>query len=330
MEKRCNVIPTFGLIMLLVLTVSTCSRAASVTEALAKAAAYIKSMQNADGGWPLIQGGESDVETTAWAIQSLLFVGVGSGSKTISRGLDYLIKSQGKDGDWNGNSAHTAFAIMALSEAGLSTHEAFSIKALGWLRKKAQNADGSWSKTVGGVGNPVYTGVVLTGMKRVHLDILYTPVPKGIKWLMDNRNSDGGWAIKKGEPANVLATAWAIQGLSIAAIDYAYTIEESLNWLKQTQNDDGGFGVWNIPTKSGTKGQKSDPELTAYAILALVAGKDTSTAGYRAVYYLRKVQQKDGSYVSATPIELKEPTANLQTICFAIWAMVAETIKKNK
>ena len=233
---------------------------------------------------------------------------------------------------------------MALSEAGLSTHEALSIKALGWLRKKAQNADGSWSKTVGGVGNPVYIGVVLTGMKRVHLDTMYTPVPKGIKWLMDNRNSDGGWAIKKGESSNTLATAWAIQGLSIAAIDYAYTIEESLNWLKQIQNDDGGFGMWNIsrrdsenpigipsePTKSGTKGQKSDPELTAYAILALVAGKDTSTAGYRAVYYLRKVQQKDGSYVSATPIELKEPTANLQTTCFAIWAMVAETIKKNK
>ena len=330
MKKRCGVITTFVLITLLVLTVPTCSRAASVTEALAKAADYIKTMQNADGGWPLIQGGESDVETTAWAIQALLFVGAGSGSETISRGLDYLVKSQGKDGDWNGNPAHTAFTIMALSEAGLSTHEAISIKALGWLRKKAQNADGSWAKNIDGVGNPIYTGVVLTGMKRVNLDIMYTPVPKGIQWLKDNRNSDGGWAIKKGESSNTLATAWAIQGLSIAGIDYAYTIEESLNWLKQAQNDDGGFSMWNIPTKSGAKGQKSDPELTAYAILALVAGKDTSTAGYRAVHYLRKVQQKDGSYVSAIPIELKEPAANLQTTCFAMWAMVAEVISKKK
>jgi prenyltransferase beta subunit len=281
----------------------------------------------------LIQGGKSDVETTAWAIQALLFVGVGSGSETISKGLNYLVKLQGKDGDWNGNSAHTAFAIIALSEAGLSTHEAFTIKALGWLRKKAQNIDGSWSKNVGettplppferGMGNPAYTGVVLTAMKRVHLDTMYTPVPKALQWLMDNRNSDGGWAVKKGESSNTLATTWAIQGLSIAGIDYAYTIEEALNWLKQVQNDDGGFGM--------TKGQKSDPELTAYAILALVAGKDTSTAGYRAVHYLRKVQQKDdGSYVSATPIELKEPTANIQTTCFAIWAIVAETISKKK
>ncbi|MBM3236541.1 terpene cyclase/mutase family protein [Candidatus Poribacteria bacterium] len=322
MKKRYNIIHTFGLIILFVLTLSTCSSTASVTESLAKAADYIKSMQNADGGWPLTQGGKSDVETTAWAIQALLFVGIGSGSETISKGLDYLVKSQGKDGDWNGNSAHTAFSIIALSEAGLSTHETFTIKALGWLRKKAQNIDGSWSKNVGEVGNPAYTGVVLTAMKRVHLDTMYTPVPKALQWLMDNRNSDGGWAIKKGESSNTLATAWVIQGLSIAGIDYAYTIEESLNWLKQVQNDDGGFGM--------TKGQKSDQELTAYAILALVAGKDTSTAGYRAVHYLRKVQQKDGSYVSTTPTELKEPTANIQTTCFAIWAMVAETISKKK
>ncbi|MFQ6044059.1 MAG: prenyltransferase/squalene oxidase repeat-containing protein [Candidatus Poribacteria bacterium] len=329
MRKRSNVISTFGLITLLILTVSTCSRAASVKESLAKAAAYVKGMQNADGGWPLIQGGKSDVETTALAIQALLFVGEGSGSEIVGKGLNYLVKSQGKDGDWNGNSAHTAFAVIALSEAGLSTHEALSIKALSWLRKKAQNADGSWGENIGGVGNPLYTGAVLAGMKRVNLDTMYTPVPKGIKWLIDNRNSDGGWAIKKGEPSNTMATAWAVQGLSIASIDYAYTIEESLNWLKQIQNDDGGFGMWNIPT-SGTKGQKSDPELTSYAILALVAGKDTSTAGYRAVRYLRKVQRKDGSYVSATPIELKEPTANLQTTCFAIWAMVAETIGKKR
>jgi prenyltransferase beta subunit len=271
------------------------------------------------------------VETTAWAIQALLFVGAGSGSEIVSKGLDYLVKSQGKDGDWNGNSAHTAFAIIALSEAGLSTHEILIIKALGWLRKEAQSPDGSWPKNVGEVGSPAYvvyaskpvlTGVVLTAMKRVHLDTMYTPVSKAIQWLLDNRNSDGGWAIKKGESSNTLATAWAIQGLSIAGIDYAYTIEESLNWLKQVQNDDGGFGM--------TKGQTSDPELTAYAILALVAGKDTSTAGYRAVHYLRKVQQKDGSYVSATPTEFKEPTANIQTTCFAIWAMVAETISKKK
>jgi len=322
MKKGCNVLSTFGLITLLTLTVSTCSRAAPVAEVLGKAAAYVKSMQNADGGWPLIQGGKSDIETTALAIQALLFVGEGSGSETVSKGLNYLVKSQGEDGGWNENSAHTIFTVMALSEAGLSTHEALSIKALSWLRKKAQNADGSWAKNVGGVGNPVYTGAVLTGMKRVNLDTMYTPVPKGIQWLIDNRNSDGGWAIKKGEPSNTMATAWAVQGLSIAAIDYAYTIEESLNWLKQAQNDDGGFGLM--------KGQPSDSELTSYAVLALVAGKDTSTAGYRAVRYLREVQRKDGSYVSATPIELKEPTANLQTTCFAIWAIVVETISKKK
>ena len=137
MTKKCNV-PIFGLIILLVLTVSNCSRAASVTEVLAKAAAYVKGMQNADGGWPLIQDGKSDVETTALAIQALLFVGEGSGSETVSKGLNYLVKSQGKDGDWNGNSAHTIFTVIALSEAGLSTHKALTRKARSWLRQKSK------------------------------------------------------------------------------------------------------------------------------------------------------------------------------------------------
>ena len=66
------------------------------------------------------------------------------------------------------------------------------------------------------------------------------------------------------------------------------------------------------------KGAPSDPEVTAYAVLALVIGEDPLNADQVALRYLREVQQEDGSFVSATPIELKEPTANLQTTCFAI------------
>ena len=85
-------------------------------------------------------------------------------------------------------------------------------------------ADGSWAENIGGMGNPVYTGAVLTGMKRVNLDTMYTPVPKGINWLRDNRNSDSGWAMKKGEPSNTMASAWAVIGCVVLYYSGAPTL----------------------------------------------------------------------------------------------------------
>ena len=329
MTYKCNMFLTSIIIVLLSLIASTCYSAPPPTaEVLAKASAYVKGLQNVDGGWPLTQGGESDVEETAFAIQALLFTGGGSGSEVIQKGLDYLKKLQGEDGDWNANPAHTAFVIMALWESG---HDKNIFNALGWLRKKAQNPDGSWAKSADESATPsipstgviAYTGVVLTSMKRVNLYAdTYTPAEKGVKWLLDVMNEDGAWGMTKKESSNVLATSWAIQGLAIATTDYAYTIETSLKWLKTNQNGDGGFGM--------IKGQSSDPELTAYAILALVAGNDLSNAAGNARRYLRTVQQKYGSYVSATPIELDEPSANVQTTCFVIWALMADKIRRKK
>jgi prenyltransferase beta subunit len=87
------------------------------------------------------------------------------------------------------------------------------------------------------------------------------------------------------------------------------------------QNEDGGFGM--------SKGKPSDPEITAYTILTLVIGEDPLNADKVAIGYLRRVQQEDGSFVSATPIELEGPMANLQTTCFVLWAIYARKLKED-
>ena len=295
---------------------TTAGRAAkSPYDTIEGAASYITKHQNEDGGWPLIPGGESDVEVTAFAMQALMLKGWGSGSSVIRRGVSYLIKHQKSDGSWNGNAAHTIFAAIALKQAEAVEYWQAQFNALKWL-EGAQRESGSWGREIRQPGNPLYTGAVLTGLGLLDFDRESELVTKAADWLANRINYDGGWSMEPGLRArsSVMVTSWVLQGLSIA-----YNIDEQLAWLKQRQNDDGGFGMW--------KGAPSDPEVTAYAVLALVIGEDPLNADQVALRYLMEVQQEDGSFVSATPIELKEPTANLQTTCFALWAIYAEKLK---
>ena len=284
-------------------------------DTIEQAASYIAKHQNDDGGWPLIPGGESDVEVTAFAMQALMLKGWGSGSSVIRRGVSYLVKHQKSDGSWNGNAAHTIFAAIALKRAKAVEYWQAQFNGLKWL-EEAQRESGSWGREIRQPGNPLYTGAVLTGLGLLDFDRESELVTKAADWLANRINYDGGWSMEPGMRArsSVMVTSWVLQGLSIA-----YNIDEQLAWLKQMQNDDGGFGMW--------RGAPSDPEVTAYAVLALVIGEDPLNADQVALRYLREVQQEDGSFVSATPIELKEPTANLQTTSFVLWAIYAEKLK---
>ena len=374
---------------LLLLTLSfyaTAGMAAkSPYDTIEHATSYILKHQNDDGGWPLIPGGESDVEVTAFAMQALMLKGWGSGSSVVRQGVSFLIKNQKSDGSWNGNAAHTIFAAIALKRAEAVEYWEAQFNALKWI-EEAQREGGSWGREIRQPGNPLYTGAVLTGLGLLDFDreselvtkaadwlahrtlfsielafqseldesavsvalqrefakngaALLNPATimieeKGRRWLIADANGeylikkqgealnicvsrinyDGGWSMVYGERSDVLVTSWVLQGLSIA-----YDVSLQMVWLKQMQNDDGGFGRW--------EGAPSDPEITAYAVLALVIGEDPLNADQVALRYLREVQQEDGSFVSATPIELKEPMANLQTTCFVLWAIYAEKLK---
>ena len=304
-------------LLLIALSLHTTAGMASKSpyDTIEEAASYIVEHQNDDGGWPLTPGEESDVEVTAIAMQALMLKGWGSGSSLIRRGVSYLVKNQKSDGSWNGNAAHTIFAAIALKRAEAVEYWEAQFNGLKWL-EETQKESGSWGREIRQPGNPLYTGAVLTGLGLLDFDRESELVTKAADWLAGRINYDGGWSMEPGirSRSSVLVTSWVLQGLAIA-----YNIDEQLAWLKQMQNGDGGFGVW--------KGAPSDPEVTAYAILALVIGEDPLNADQVAIRYLREVQQEDGSFVSATPIELKEPTANLQTTCFVLWAIYAEKLK---
>ena len=281
------------------------------------AKAFIVQHQNRDGGWPLVPEGESDVEITGLAIWALIDAGWGTGSQVIRRGVAYLRHAQHENGSWNDNTAHTIFAVIALAAAETDADARF--KALRWLRA-AQNPVGSWGTKERTPSNILYTAAVIAGFKRLNFkferefDADDQDIPwlsKGCHWLSQRINFDGGWSLQRSPRSDVFVTAWVLQGLAPV-----YDIDAQIAWLKQMQNQDGGFGRY--------KGQPSDPGITAAAIMALAAGADPLNTRRVAINYLITARQADGSYISDTPIELSEPTANLQSTCFVLIAIHAK------
>lgn len=281
--------------------------------AIEKATQFLLDHQNEDGSWSLIPGDESDAEVTAITVQALLAKGFGTGAPTINRAVAYLIKQQREDGSWNGNTAHTIFALVALKMADRDPKVIF--KGLTWL-DEAQNVNGSWGRELGAPGNILYTAAVLSGLKRL-VTPRYSSLNKAANWLADpNRmNDDGAWSLKRLSTSEVMVTSWVLQGLSAT-----YDVDDRLVWLKKMQNPDHGFANF--------KGKPSDPEITAYVILALVASQDPLNTDLVASAYLKQAQLPDGSFKSATPIELKQPQVNIQTTSFALLALNARRYEK--
>ena len=270
---------------------------------------YIAQHQNQDGGWPLIPGGDSNVESTAFAIWALIDAGWGTGSQVIRTGVMYLRNTQWENGSWSNNTAHTVFALIAFATA--ETDPAVRFKGLQWL-KKAQNPSGAWGKKERSPNNVLYTAAVLAGFRWLGFKQNFAPISKGADWLAEGINFDSGWALQRGTQSDTFVTSWVIQGL-----EPVYDIDAQIAWLKQFQNDDGGFGRY--------KNSPSDPEITAIAIMALAAGNDPLNTRRVAINYLTTVRQEDGSFVSNTPVELTKPVANLQSTCFVLIAIHAKT-----
>lgn len=281
------------------------------------AKSYIVKHQNRDGGWPLTPDGESDVEITALAIWALTETGWGTGSIIIRRGVKYLKRTQREDGSWNNNTAHTIFALIALDNANTDPEVQFN--GLRWL-KKAQNRSGSWGRKSKSPGHILYTAATLFGFKKLgFIQKHFEPILSGMEWLAEQNNFENLWNLPGGTQSDIYVTSWVLQGLlrSSKYDHIVYDLDEQFVWLKQFQNDDGGF--------SRFKGLPSDPEATAAGIMALAAANDPLNTKRIAISYLTNAQEPDGSFVSDIPIELKTPTANLQSTCFVLIAIYAKT-----
>ena len=83
------------------------------SDTLTKALGHITSVQEENGAWSRLRGEfPAEAEPTSWAVKVLSMRR--TQDQAVEKGVTFLLKDQKPDGSWNDNTAHTAFAILAL------------------------------------------------------------------------------------------------------------------------------------------------------------------------------------------------------------------------
>ncbi|MGA9485531.1 MAG: squalene--hopene cyclase [Methylocella sp.] len=200
-------------------------RGSEYKTAIARAREWIEGMQSANGGWgafdsdndydylnyiPFADHGAlldpPTADVTARCLSMLGQLGeVPAGNPVVARGVDYLLRTQEKDGSWFGrwgmNYIYGTWSVLcALNAMQRDPRSAEVQKAVAWL-KTIQNKDGGWGE--GGESYALdYSG--------------YCPAPS--------------------TPSQ---TAWALLGLMAAGVVDDNAVTLGMRYLARTQAEDG-------------------------------------------------------------------------------------------
>ena len=217
------------------------------------------------------------------------------------------------------DSAQVLLALQHSPASSASSHEACVRRAVNWLLAM-QSKDGGWAAfdvdnnwealsyvpfadhnamldpTCPDITGRVLEGLLASGVKRDH-----PAVRRGVEFLKRAQEVDGSWYGRWGVDY-IYGTFLALRGLQAAGeSDREAYILRAGEWLRSIQNADGGWGESCASYDQHTfVPAKSTPSQTAWAILGLLAGGDTTSHSLqKGIEYLMETQKADGSWDEA-------------------------------
>jgi energy-coupling factor transport system substrate-specific component len=146
-----------------------------------------------------------------------------------------LIARRGGDGSWGQQVNPTAFGILALKAAGVSSGNS---RSAAWLRG-VQNDDGGWGFAAKSASDADSTGAVLQALGASGGG---GGIQRGVSYLRGVQRSGGGFALSGGV-VNSQSTAWAAQGLLAAGVSPSSVRSGGtpLSYLSSVQAGDGHY-----------------------------------------------------------------------------------------
>ncbi len=279
--------------LLLALLVPGRSEAAGADSAVQ----WLLSVQNEDGGFGASPGDDSGTEMTAWAMLGLEATGrnphdlargkqtpitylrghvdeldspgdlartilalLGAGADPHSFGGRNLVAAlrdkrldNGSYKNWPNSTAFAAIALRAADSPG-GVEE-----TLAWLRT-VQNDDGGWGIEPGQRSDAESTGTVLQALSPDS-----KASGKGLKYLRESQQSNGGYRIGGNGAINTQATAWALQGILATGGDpdsFKKAGSTPLEYIASNQAGDGHYRYSN-------SSDQTPIWVTAYALVAV-------------------------------------------------------------
>ena len=213
----------------------------------------------------------------------------------------------------------TAMVLLGLSRAQASdpaAQRATGERALQWVFDM-QSSDGGWAAfdkdnnweflsnvpfadhnamldpTCADITGRVLEALGAHGFERTH-----PAIGRAVDYLVRTQQSDGSWYGRWGV-AYIYGTCFALRGLRAAGEDdrEAHVLRAG-EWLRAIQNADGGWGESCASYDNGAfSAAASTPSQTAWAILGLLAGGDTTSRSlHQGIEYLLDTQRPDGSW----------------------------------
>jgi energy-coupling factor transport system substrate-specific component len=241
-----------------------------------RAAGWLVSAQNEDGGFGASPGDDSGAETTCWAMLGL--EAAGRNPLDVSRGgktpVDFLRAGAGK----LKSPGELARTILALEGAGVDPRK-FGGQNLVAKLLGTRLDDGSYEDW------PNSTAFAVIALRAAGAS---GGLEKSLDWLRQAQNDDGGWGDTPNTASNPDGTAAVLQALAPGSKGSG----NGLSFLKQVQRPGGGFALRD--------NDAVNTQSTAWALQGIVAaGADPESVrrgGSSAVEFLAKQQQADGHY----------------------------------
>jgi len=232
------------------------SAAGPQTEAANKALNYIRTLQNADGGFPFF-GTDSSAGETIDAV--LAFVAADIDPATVKKDgkspLDYL---EAQTDAYIATPGHLAKLVLGLAAAGEDPRDFAGHDLVAGMNAGFDSTSHSYGD------GPIDHALYMLARERLNL----SPASGSAGYLESKQLNDGCWEFSDGFGCDTNTTALAIEALLAAGADPSDSaIEDALDYLEGAQNGDGG---WPYDPLSAW-GTDSDANSTAFVIQALVA-----------------------------------------------------------
>ena len=294
--------------------------------ALQEAERWIVAHQDRDGGWGGI------LLPWVYSLVALRCLGYANDHPVVARGLqgmeDFIIVDDGAmrlqpavSPVWD-----TAYATIALREAGLPPDHPALVKAANWLLGKQVLSDGDWQVKrprvkPGGwafefendrypdIDDSVLVPTALLAVQAPDPDRKREAIARAVDWVLNMQSRQGGWAafdvdndmemlahipfadfLTPLDPASVDVTAHVVELLGRLGYNPAHpALQRAVRYMRSEQQENGAwFGRWGVNYIYGTSA----------ALMALrEVGEDPQEDTMRkAVGWLKQHQNQDGGW----------------------------------
>lgn len=241
-----------------------------------RAAGWLESVQNADGGFGASPGDGSDAAMTGWAMLGL--EAAGDNPLDITRNGHTPVGFLRGDEREISSTGDLARTILALEGAGVSPRSFAGRNLVAELAKRRRD-NGSFE------GWPNDTAFSVIALRAAGAT---GGLDQSMEWLRKVQNEDGGWGDTPGSPSAADGTGAVLQALSSGS----KAADSGLSYLRKAQRPGGGFPL------GGTGAVNS--QSTGWAIQGIIAAGGNPSSfrrgGASAPDYLSAQQASDGHY----------------------------------